>query len=123
MPVRSGETSQADFAMRPIDPQTGGIFGLVIDARTLEPLEGVQVWVLPDGDVVIADIAPAVIYGWALTDENGQYEIDGIPVGPVRVMDWVKLRVWLPPTSALKQAMASLSSAVSEISRGDWLQS
>jgi uncharacterized GH25 family protein len=86
--VHSGQTTIADFRLFPRVLDTGSVRGRVIDPRTQEPIEGAHVVVLPGGDIVIADIVPAIIYGEATTNGNGEYAIGQVPVGPVKVCAW-----------------------------------
>jgi protocatechuate 3,4-dioxygenase beta subunit len=83
--VESNQTTHVDVKLHPAVPGVGAIFGTVIDARTLAPLADARVWVVPGGDVVIADVAPAIVYGQAVTDDNGHYRILNVPAGPVHV--------------------------------------
>ncbi|HUT24382.1 MAG TPA: carboxypeptidase-like regulatory domain-containing protein [Sumerlaeia bacterium] len=83
--VLSGQVTTADFALSPLGSEVGAIFGKVIDARTTEPLADAQVWVVPYGAITIQNAIPQVVLGQAVTDENGEYEIVDLPVGPVIV--------------------------------------
>lgn len=84
--VQSGQTTECNFALDPMPVEIGAIFGRVIDALTEDGLEGANVWVIPGGEVVIADVAPAIVLGEAVTGINGEYEIGGLPVGRLRAM-------------------------------------
>jgi protocatechuate 3,4-dioxygenase beta subunit len=83
--VLSGQITTADFALSPLGSEVGAIFGKVIDARTAEPLADAHVWVVPYGAITIQNAIPQVVLGQAVTDENGEYEIADLPVGPVVV--------------------------------------
>jgi protocatechuate 3,4-dioxygenase beta subunit len=83
--VESGEATRVNFRLWPITDAVGSVFGRAIDARTEAPLAGADVWVVPDGDVVILGVVPAIIHGQAVTDDEGNYRIEGVPAGPVRV--------------------------------------
>ncbi len=88
----AGVVTEANFKLQPLPPRKGAIAGRVTDALTSAPLAGVKLWVLPAGEMVIAgearSAAPAiaVVYGQAETNNLGEYRIEGIPAGPVKVL-------------------------------------
>ena len=84
--VPSGHAIEVNFALRPLSVGHGAIAGKVIDALSTQPLAGVYVWVIPDGAFTIQGAVPAVVWGEAQTDDHGEYTIDGIPAGEVRVL-------------------------------------
>ncbi|HOR27659.1 MAG TPA: carboxypeptidase regulatory-like domain-containing protein, partial [Candidatus Sumerlaeota bacterium] len=70
--VEQGHTTEASFALRPRPAGQGDLAGIVVDAQTHDPLRGAHVWVIPAGNVVIAEaMIPAVILGEAITDNTG----------------------------------------------------
>ena len=83
--VLSGGVAHVDFALEPAVFGVGVVAGKIIDALTTKPLPGVNVWVVPDGELTIMGVAPTVVYGQAITDENGEYRMENIPAGEVRV--------------------------------------
>jgi len=83
--VPAGGSVVADFILEQAIPGKGTVAGRVIDAVTELPVADAYVSVGPSGDVVITDVTPAVIYGYAVTNGNGQYSIPNIPAGPVSV--------------------------------------
>ena len=83
--VESGETTEIIFNLLQETNETGSLFGRVVNAQTNEPLGDTQVWVTPDGVITIQNVEPAVILGEARTNQNGEYRIGDLPVGPVIV--------------------------------------
>jgi protocatechuate 3,4-dioxygenase beta subunit len=83
--VESGAIVEVAVELQPFVPPMGAIFGRVVDADTEAPIKGAFIWVVPDGAIVIAGLAPAIVLGQAETDADGRYVIDGLPAGELRV--------------------------------------
>jgi protocatechuate 3,4-dioxygenase beta subunit len=83
--VEPDRTSVANFALAPREGNLGAIRGRVVDALTSDPLAHTHLWVVPDGPITIQSLMPAVVYGEAWTNEQGEYFIANLPAVQVQV--------------------------------------